>query len=534
MALTPALNNMPLPQVGETISKEEFEKLPAIGETITAEEFEKLGEQPKTKIPPSLISPFAYGTEQILKFGADVLSRQKQQEWYKSIVQETVGGRGIAGVGALPGRVAETALAGKTERELYESKSELADLTTQLIKRARTNPAEKERLMKIARENMNVMNRIDMRAKELEKRITTPGEAMGTTLRAEATAVAMGAPPATSVGMALETGVMAGALRGLATATEDELPLGEGLARIALESALTGITFMAGYGIKVGAGKVWHGLTKKTPDRLYKSALRQSTQELKRELHGRAPELSKQLLAKGIKGSENKIYTQSVVAVNQLEQDLNRVMTTEGTKTLSTSKIAHSLDELTRQYRSVLGEQGVAVIQSVRRNVIAKGKEISLKTALQFKRDIYRTLSNRAFNVDAALSQKAEALRTVAHSIMKNMAKTSPAVDKIAKQQEMWIRTAQAVETKLVHAGRANILGLNDVIMATGGMASGKLSSVVAGVGRRTLEATAAKTYLGFGIDRTAKAIEKLPTDKVGRVAKTAVMDLINRFISNP
>jgi len=462
--------------------------------------------------------------------GKDILGQQPKEEGFlKSTFQKTLGSRGLAGVFQLPGKTIQTEFSQERIAEISDSQRDLANKTASLMRDIQDWPAgeKKTNTMKVIKGNLAQIEAMEGLVKEFEEKQIGQEEVISTTARGAATTASLGfGQPATAL-EAAGLGAGVGALTGVAEQVEiEDQTVGGALTGIALNSALTALFFLGAY----GAGKAFEGLTKRFPERLYKSSLKQSTADLKKELSEQAPDLANQLIEKGVRGSENKMYTQSVTAINSIENQINNAMKKEGSKKILTTKIASSLDDVARKFQNVLGDDGVTAINQVKDNVLAKGKEITLNQALQFKRDIYKVLSNNAFNVNATLSQKAEALRVVANSLMKEISKTSPEIGKLTSQQQMWIRTAQAMEGVLARSNRANIIGLNDVILGSGGVSNASLITLVAGSGRRVLETTRAKTAGAVTLDRIGQFVEKLPTDKTGRILKTQITDLISRF----
>lgn len=363
--------------------------------------------------------------------------------------------------------------------------------------------------------------------KEEARKIATGGvstrEAIGSAVE---TGVSVALPLLKGAKTALGAAKQFGGLTGVGAfgrGLEEGRPVGESAER-AILPAFTGVVLGAGFHF---GGRVINSLVKDAPERLYQSALKQSTMDLKREISERAPNLSRQLIEKGVFGGEDKILTQSITALNQLEKKITNEVS-KSTGSILTRDIMSSLDGIIRRYTNVLGKSGSSAAQAIKKIIKGKGKSINIKEALKLKRDIYETLSNSAFNVDASLSQKAEALRVVATRLMKEIGRISPKVGELTKQQQMWIRTAQALEGQMARSGRANIVGLTDAILAAGGGANPTV--LLAGVGRKLLETTGAKTTAAVALDRFGKLIEKLPVDQAGKVSKEALVNLVKQL----
>ncbi|KKR09472.1 MAG: hypothetical protein UT43_C0001G0018 [Parcubacteria group bacterium GW2011_GWC1_39_29] len=328
------------------------------------------------------------------------------------------------------------------------------------------------------------------------------------------------------VAKSLKVAVGAGTLLGGTGAIGKGLSEGQSLSQAAkgavIPAALSGTFFGVGYGV----GKLAGVITRQSPEALYQSAIKQSKQDLMKEITGKAPELSKQLIERGVRGTDNKIYSQAITGLVESEKQIDKIISGQiGKQTIQTTQIASSLDDLIRRSQNVFGSEGSAAIETVKQNILNKGNAITVADALQLKRDIYKELSKSAFNVDASLSNQSEALRTVAGSLAEEITKTSAEIGAITKSQQMWIRTAKAIEGKAGIA-RNNIIGLSDVILSTASVATGDVTKLIPAIGRRIFETSRAKTNVAVLLDR----IGKIPTDNAGKIAKTAIINLLKQL----
>ena len=334
------------------------------------------------------------------------------------------------------------------------------------------------------------------------------------------------ATAALPVAKSLKVAVGAGTLLGGTGAIGKGLSEGQTLPQAAkgavIPAALSGTFFGIGYGVGKSAGAI----TKKSPEALYQSAIKQSKQDLMKEITGRAPELSKQLIERGVRGTDNKIYSQAITGLVESEKQIDKIALGQaGQQTIQTTQITSSLDDLIRRSQNVFGSEGSAGIETVKQNILNKGNTITVADALRLKRDIYKELSKSAFNVDASLSNQSEALRAVAGSLADEIAKTSVEIGALTKSQQMWIRTAKAIEGKAGMA-RNNIIGLSDTILGAASVATGNIASLIPAVGRRVFETTRAKTNVAVLLDR----IGKIPTDNAGKIAKTTIVNLLKQL----
>jgi len=160
----------------------------------------RLGIQPPTQTPqaPEAEKPgFFKRAGSFIK--EDLMGRKPSTEGEgvvgsmgKEIFQSTLGSRGLAGVGQMPGQVLGQAGTQKDLQQAHESRSGLADQTMELIKLARKvdDPKQKERLDEMIAENMRAMEGLQGASNELDKHTLSPRDTLSTSANAALTAVA--------------------------------------------------------------------------------------------------------------------------------------------------------------------------------------------------------------------------------------------------------------------------------------------------------------------------------------------------------
>jgi len=505
-------------KIGQTISSEEFSKKYGIGTTIDAKQFQELYPQKnKTTFSQFLARDIMYGA-----------TPEQSQGFLRGLIQKSIGSKGIAGVFQSPGRVWETAESYKLTQEMSESQEKMAQITKDQLKKVQTMPEgpDKDRVMGLIREDISNRKAMQEALQPTQERELTPQEAIGTGLSAASTvgAFALGAP--SSWIQAAGYGSILGGTSSLGEAIRDEKDFVKTLRQTTLGAILGAVTFMGTY----AAAKGLRGLTEKAPEMFYDKALKQSTKDLTKELRGKAPDLSQQLIKQGVYGTNNKIYNQSIRALNETEKTINKLVAQNSNKTIATQKIASSLDDIIQRKADIPGLSGMAdTINKIKTDILAKGKELTVGQALQLKRDIYRELSQHTFNIDATLSTQSEGLRTVAHSLMEEISKVVPAIAKVTKNQQMWKRTATAMEMKISQSARHNIIGLSDSIIASAGVPGDVLTSTIGAVGRRFIESTPFQTGTAVLLDRVGTALNQLPKDATRSTINKIMTDIITQ-----
>jgi len=294
---------------------------------------------------------------------------------------------------------------------------------------------------------------------------------------------------------------------------------------------ITGTFFAVGYSIARG----FRALTQKAPEALMKRALKQSPADLRKEVNKLAPNLRRQLIDRGVKGSEAKIASTAEQGVAATERKLNTLVKDPNirNKTFRVQQFADSLDKLRARVVEVHGKGAAQNIDDYIENVLLrKGKiipggagarEITIERSLALKRAIYQELSSPSFNANANLSEKSEMLRIIARELGKAQKEAAPALKEVIENQQMWIRTAQAMEGKIASEGRTSFIGLHESILAAGG----DPASIGAAFGRRVFETTGIQSRLAVGLSQ----LDKIDFTGPAGVTRTAVALLLNRLL---
>jgi hypothetical protein len=332
-----------------------------------------------------------------------------------------------------------------------------------------------------------------------------------------------GLPAGKTIVQKAAAGAASGALFGGAETFKE----GEGVVPGAIKGAAIGGVAGALLGV---AEKAISAATTKSPEILMSKVLRQGRADLAAEATGRKPVLARQMIEQGIKGSDEAIIEKSAGELASLEAKLQATLTSSD-KTIPTARLVDSLDEIARRKQNVFGDKGVQVINDFKDLVIAKGETLSLVEANQLKRDIYKELSEAAFNADVLPTNK-EVLRKMASAIRNAMSDISPEIADINAQQQFYIRVIDNVERQLQNKGKLNLLGLSDSIFASAGIAGGEpVAAVSTGLAKRAIESTQFRTRAAIGLDKLGKAIETLPVDEFGNIRKTVLLDALAKLV---
>ena len=409
--------------------------------------------------------------------------------------------------------------------ELQEEQKETIDLEDKVRNIFKTGtPEQKERIKKLLSEKDTIAESIE----EVGTEGLTGEEVLASAAQTGLSVVGLrGGLP---IGRTFLQKVATGAATGAAFGGTESLKEGEGIVSGAVKGGIAGGILG---GLLAVASKALIAGTKKLPIRLEKSILRQSAQDLAAEASGKKPILAEQLLEKGLKGSDEAILDKATRALSAHEQELQKHLERNQKTLINVPRLNRAFDEITRRKQNIYGEKGIEIIRQFKEMLKAKGDKITLAEANQLKRDIYKELTESAFNADVLPTGK-EVLRTLASAIRKEMGNVSSKITNINAEEQFYIRLIDNLERRLNQKGKLNVLGLSDTIFAGAGISSGE-PIIAAGTAaiKRAVESTQFKSRAAIRLDQVGKLIEKIPTDTAGKITKTAVMnalaDLVNQ-----
>lgn len=447
---------------------------------------------------------------------------EKSDSFLGGLFQNIFGSRGVAGIAQAPAKL----IIGSGTKGVQASREQLALVTKKVAENLANlpdNDPRREQLLKVLEQNKETLGITDETLTELRTKGETGRQAAANILRGGVTLATFGMGAPASAGIAALEGAAASGAVSVASGIEENKSAIQ-IAKEAVPATLAGAVVGTG---AYKLGQYASAFFEKAPERLYQSALKQSAQDLKKEIAEQAPNLSQQLLKQGVKGGNAKILSESLVGIQSGEQQIQTVLKEVGKQTVPSKLIAESLDDIGRRMSNVYGKGANEPVLAFKKALLARGKAITLDDLFQLKRDIYGELAKSAFNADASLSTTNEILRTTASSIVENMARVAPKLDAAIKNQQMWIRAAQAMEGNVQRTAKTNVMGLSDTILAGTGLSTGSINTIMAGVGRKVLETTAAKTTAAVTIDKISKVLENyVPKEIIGDVAKRVASQL--------
>jgi hypothetical protein len=175
---------------------------------------------------------------------------QKPAGFFSSLLQNTLGSKGVLGVAQMPGKVLSQPALLKESTALSNSQSGLADITLKAIKKKQTltDPEKIVKLDRVIQSNLKTLKENNQTVSGLESQTLKPQETAATALRAGATVMPGGPNVATRVANASISGGLFGAGESLEEG-KDTLGVAKGTAIGAATGAAT-----AGFLEAVGSG----------------------------------------------------------------------------------------------------------------------------------------------------------------------------------------------------------------------------------------------------------------------------------------
>ena len=359
---------------------------------------------------------------------------------------------------------------------------------------------------------------------EQYKSIITGDVSIGETV---GSAAQLGLSLVLATGKLAVTGIKAGAKVGAAFGATEGIKEEKGVITKAVTGAVTG--GIAGGLLQAASRGIQAVVSGKTAETLISKTLRQTPKDIALERAGKRPELAKQFLEKGLRGSNEGIIERASFELTKLEKQLQEHLARSQKTTIDTIRIIRSADSLVAQKRNVYGQKGVEIINEYKRFLLSKGNKILVQDAHRLVRDIYKELGDAAFNREI-LPQNKALLRTIAGALRKEIGRTSMVANKIIKEEQFYIRTIDTLERQINKQTGQNIFGLQDTIFAAGTLASGQPAVLGGAVLKRGLESTQIKTRAAGLLSQLGTIINKLPTDTAGRISKTAIFNAIKEL----
>jgi hypothetical protein len=436
---------MVIPKIGETISKEQFNKLYPVGTTLSAEEFANYGQQ------------------------------KPEQQPVENPVLETISGA-TKGAMSLPFRAMEL---GKS----------LAYGAGKIMQKIPIAPIKKagEKITQYQEQG---------KAPELLKKITTVPES----LKPQTTAEKIGYTAEQIAEFLVPTGL---AIKGAQLATKvPKIGVKLGLVGKSLGTAaeFTGKTVLQKGGdineVKRAAiiglltppaismiSGITKFITKGVPEKLYSQIFKSAEDDLRAYYKTVAkgqevnPTLAKELLDRGLKGNSQNMAVYSIKKIDELE---NLVQQTVRTKQLEgiTINLGNKkgykdiLNTVVNQFKSgFLSNRAKEATQLSKELSSVKGQNVSMDLGLRLRRFIDQMRNTSSFRLDPKLTPRQEEFKVATDYLRKQL--SNAGLKDLMNEERIFIQATDNIIEDAVKRANKNILNLTDILVGGGGMAGG-------------------------------------------------------------
>lgn len=327
----------------------------------------------------------------------------------------------------------------------------------------------------------------------------------------------IGASP-TIAGKAAQFGAL-GAGFGAGKALEE----GAGPAEVIKQTFISGLTGAAVGGAVGVVGKGTRALVQKAPERLFNSALK-ITQKVNQAT--RSP--SKALIDKGVFGTLGRIKRDVLQGINNSNAKIEQLIRGSQATVKSKQLINQAVKELQSKFGASYNR--TQLNDTVRKLPIARllGKSnITINEVNRLRMQLDRQLGSRFFLSQSQAPLTKEAMGVMSHTLRNTVKNTLPSTRKVFADFSTYLQAEKAVNRAIAISDKKLGFGLFDLILGTGVGATGGLPAAAGAVAaRKALAAPATKTTSAILLNK----LGKIPVDKAGKVAKTAVLNLIKEI----
>lgn len=326
-------------------------------------------------------------------------------------------------------------------------------------------------------------------------------------------------------------GSATGAAYGASGAANDNKGFVEGVRQTAVGAVAGGALTVAG----VLASKAKNAIAKggeKLAENTANTAIRPTLEETRKAVKYGQDTLGKELIKRGITGSDKKLVKVAEEGLTKNEEALQQILS-NSTQTIKKKDLQPYFESLVRKMKATPGmkEEAAKVAEIVKQFP----KEATLSEANKIKRNLYSALSDRSFKMDPSLSTKKEAMKTMALAIKKEIEQRvgNDSVKGLNKEIGFYLRLGERAGDNIARAARNSQLSIGDMALAgVGGVAGGIPGAVVGATARKALGSTGFKTRAAVSVDRLSKAIGKMKADTAGRISKKALLNALNQYMN--
>jgi len=261
----------------------------------------------------------------------------------------------------------------------------------------------------------------------------------------------------------------------------------------------------------------FYKFTKTLPEKFYSQMFKATHDDLEMELRTLAsgkpinPTLAREMVDRGVVGSNEGMAVYSLKKVNNLEQQIQQLLPTVEDVPIPINKkeVVSVLGSIKDGYKDMLradkATEATQLIKSI------KGNTVTPQSALTIRRFIDEARSQSAFKLHPTLSIKQGAYKTVADSIRNELRNNLPQFKELIGEEKIFINAFDSLVDAAVKSRNVKLINLTDVLLGGGGLASGfPGAGLGAMAGVRAFQMPQVLTRVAQGIEKgVVPAMEK-------------------------
>ncbi len=277
--------------------------------------------------------------------------------------------------------------------------------------------------------------------------------------------------------------------------------------------------------------------TQKLPERLYNSAIKPTLQDTKKAIKYNGDTLGKDLIKRGLSGSDQKLLDTSFEKINEAESKLQSLLA-QSPESISRKDLSPYLDELIKVKDATPGLKGE--VDAIKKVLEQFPNQVPVAQANQIKRNLYDALRDTAFKLDANLSTKKDAMKALARGIKTEIEKKfgEGTISEINKDLATYGKLNDRMVDVIARNTRYNILGISDAGTAVGGAVVGSAfgpgggltGGIIAPMLKKLVGTTGFKTATAVGLDKLGQGLQRIPIESTGKISKALLLDLFKQY----
>jgi len=242
---------------------------------------------------------------------------------------------------------------------------------------------------------------------------------------------------------------------------------------------------------------------------IYQSTIKQSSHEVRKEIEGRAPDLAEQMRVLGIKGGDSELFANAVVGAQQSLKQTDEIVGKLASKNVDVQHLVGSLDAKIGSLQNAGADEEAQIMLEYRDKMLERfakaGMTPTVKDLWGYVKSVYATLSDSAFRTNANNGARIESMRLMAGAIRSTLAEVAPELDAAIVEQQVWIRTLEAMENSLVSKYGKSAIGLSDMLMGGLAVSSGNIAGMTgANIALRLVKDAGVRRAVAIGMRNQA------------------------------